>query len=171
MSEDARYLIRWRGRQTGPFSLAELNQMLDDHRIGMGHEILFENGWVSLEEFFARTEKTTAPRGPVAAAAPAPEDKPLVRLKVPVAPPMAAAPASRAPIGNPRHRLVFALLAVLLGFTGVHNFYARQWTTGALQLLLSVATFLMGFGVIATWIWAMVEALAVRRDGLGNEMT
>ena len=39
-----------------------------------------------------------------------------------------------------------------------------------LQLLLSIATFLMGFGIIATWIWAVVEAVVVRKDGDGLEM-
>ena len=39
-----------------------------------------------------------------------------------------------------------------------------------LQLLLSVATSLMGFGIIASWVWAMVEAVVVRKDGDGVEM-
>ena len=63
--------------------------------------------------------------------------------------------------------MVFAFLAVLFGFLGLHNFYARQWLTGMLQLIVSVATFLLGFGIIASWLWAMVEALAVRHDGRG----
>jgi TM2 domain-containing membrane protein YozV len=61
-------------------------------------------------------------------------------------------------------------LALFAGYVGAHNFYARQWLTGLLQLLLSVATFLMGFGIIASWLWAMVEALLVRTDGQGVEM-
>ena len=28
----------------------------------------------------------------------------------------------------------------------------------------------MGFGIIASWLWAMVEALLVRKDGHGVEM-
>jgi TM2 domain-containing membrane protein YozV len=67
--------------------------------------------------------------------------------------------------------MVFAFLAIALGFVGAHNFYARQWLTGLLQLLLSIATSLMGFGIIASWLWAMVEALVVRKDGSGAEMT
>jgi TM2 domain-containing membrane protein YozV len=59
---------------------------------------------------------------------------------------------------------------LVAGYAGAHNFYSRQWMTGLLQLLLSIATFLMGFGIIASWLWAMVEALAVRRDGNGVEM-
>ena len=56
------------------------------------------------------------------------------------------------------------------GFLGVHNFYARQWLTGLLQLLLSIATYLMGFGIIASWLWAMVEAVFVRKDADGVDM-
>ena len=71
---------------------------------------------------------------------------------------------------QPRRRLLFAFLAIVAGFVGAHNFYARQWLTGLLQLLLSVATCLMGFGIIASWIWAMAEAVFVRKDGDGIEM-
>jgi hypothetical protein len=42
--------------------------------------------------------------------------------------------------------------------------------TGLLQLLLSVATCLMGFGIIASWIWAIAEAVFVRKDGNGIDM-
>ena len=65
---------------------------------------------------------------------------------------------------------MYALLGIALGFTGLHNYYARHWLTGLLQLLLSIATLLLGFGVIAPWLWAMVEAVVVRKDGLGLEM-
>jgi len=72
---------------------------------------------------------------------------------------------------NPaRRRLIYAFLAIALGFLGVHNYYARNWLTGLLQFLLSIATFLLGFGIIAPWLWAWVEALVVRRDGHGLEM-
>ena len=83
---------------------------------------------------------------------------------------MATALDSEQSTDRPRRRLVFALLAVLLGFSGAHNYYARQWLTGLLQLLLSVATFLLGFGIIASWIWALIEAVMVRRDANGEEM-
>jgi TM2 domain-containing membrane protein YozV len=66
--------------------------------------------------------------------------------------------------------LVYALLGVFLGFIGLHNFYARNWLTGLLQLLLSLATYLLGFGIIVPWLWALVEAVVVRKDGNGIEM-
>jgi TM2 domain-containing membrane protein YozV len=160
--------------------------MLDDHEIGMEHEILYQDEWVTLEQFFSALRKAAAPpppprqRMPVPTIALAPltatgpgEKISPVRIKVSVTPSTeSAGRAVRAAAdqGRPRHRLVFAFLAVLAGFSGAHNFYARQWLTGLLQLLLSVATYLMGFGIIASWLWAMVEAVVVRRDGDGADM-
>jgi TM2 domain-containing membrane protein YozV len=182
MSDSAEFTLRWRGRQSGPYPVSEINRMLDDHKIGMGHEIFYEDEWITLEAFLAALQKAAAPAAPQTPAAfptipLAPREKvPALRVKVAATPATSTAETDRGPMqavageGRPRRRLVFALLAVFAGFTGVHNFYARQWMTGLLQLLLSVATSLMSFGIIASWLWAIVEALAVRRDGHGNDM-
>ena len=53
MSDSGQYVLRWRGRQSGPFSLDEINRKLDAHEIGLGHEIQCDDQWMSLEEFFA----------------------------------------------------------------------------------------------------------------------
>jgi TM2 domain-containing membrane protein YozV len=186
MNDPEQYALRWRGRSSGPFPVSEINRQLDNHEIGMGHEIFYDDEWITLEQFFALTRQSTAkPAAPTPAKPvppppppPAPAHVPLVlasarerigplQIKVSVA---AADEAPARPAGRARRRLVFALLAVFLGFTGVHNFYSRQWLTGLLQLLLSVATTLMGFGIVASWLWAMVEAIVVRRDGAGISM-
>jgi TM2 domain-containing membrane protein YozV len=185
MSDSPAYTLRWRGREAGPYPVSEINRLLDDHKIGMGHEIRYQDEWITLEQFFSTMQKaaasaqprakTATPAIPVApaAAAPAREKPSPIGLRVSVTPTVQAA---RAPAeagsgeGPPRHRLVFALLAVFTGFFGLHNFYARQWLTGLLQLLLTVATCLMGFGIFASWLWAVVEAVVVRRDGQGVEM-
>ena len=73
-------------------------------------------------------------------------------------------------VAKPRLRLVYALLGIFFGFAGVHNYYARHWLTGLLQMLLSIATCLLGYGVIASWVWAVVEAVLVRKDGNDLEM-
>jgi TM2 domain-containing membrane protein YozV len=179
MSDIQEYMLRWRGRQSGPYPIAEIDRMLDDHKIGMGHEILYGDEWITLEKFFAAIKKAASPsveqtKPAVAAIPPAPAAPATVRLKGSV-PQTAGAVNLRPPepvVGEapPRHRLVFALLAVFMGFLGVHNLYARQWLTGMLQLLLTVATWLMGFGIIASWVWAMVEAVAVRKDAHGVNM-
>jgi TM2 domain-containing membrane protein YozV len=174
--DTGQYKLRWRGRQSGPYPVSEINRMLDEHEIGMGHEIFYGEKWIVLEEFFAAAAKTTpAPLTPrpenvkTPALAVMPREKtPAMRFKVSVSP---APPDPDVAAARPRNRLVFAFLAIALGFLGLHNFYARQWLTGLLQLLLSIATSLMGFGIIASWLWAMVEALVVRKDGAGAEMT
>ena len=199
---DSRYTLRWRGRQLGPYSMQQLNQKLDEHEIGMGHEICCEDQWITLEEFFARLKAEQAAAAPPAASNPpafltlatSPSNpsvgKPgqistsaaessagpimggvekagAIRLSVTPAPLVMKRPALSTP---PRHRLVYAFLGIFFGFLGVHNYYARHWLTGLLQLLLSIATFLLGFGVIAPWLWALAEAILVRKDGNGNEM-
>jgi TM2 domain-containing membrane protein YozV len=181
MSDSQEYLLRWRGRQSGPYPVSEINRMLDDHEIGMGHEILYQDEWITVEQFLAALQKAaapapTAPRPVSHTTAPAPpprEKSSPLRIKVSVTKPGEAGKGTaqaRPKEGPPRYRLGFALLAVFAGFTGAHNFYARHWLTGLLQLLLSVATILMHFGIVVPWVWAIAEAVLVRKDGYGEDM-
>lgn len=183
--------------------MQQLNQKLDEHEIGMGHEICCEDQWITLEEFFARLKSEQAAAAPPAANNPpafltlatSPSNPPLagkpgqvptsaaeagagpitgggekagaIRLSVTPAPLVMKRPGLSTP---PRRRLVYAFLGICFGFLGLHNYYARHWLTGLLQLLLSIATFLLGFGIIAPWLWALAEAILVRKDGNGNEM-
>jgi hypothetical protein len=183
MSDSQEYTLRWRGREMGPYSVLEINRQLDEHEIGMAHEILYQDKWITLEEFFAAPNMPAFPIPPPASLPPAPslasknvpggatrlpERSSPLRIKVSLDNETRVTSPSAAAAGRhlrPRHRMVFALLAIVAGFVGAHNFYARQWLTGLLQLLLSVATCLMGFGIIASWIWAMCEAVFVRKDG------
>jgi TM2 domain-containing membrane protein YozV len=201
MSDQTTYTLRWRGREFGPYSMEQINQKLDDHEIGMGHEILDQDKWLTLDEFFAALKAAEVAARPAAPAkpppipslgGPAPSAPPTI---IPAStgsvfgvsgerpagppPPIGVAPTATAfrraespatPTQSPRHRLAYAVLGILFGFLGVHNYYARHWLTGLLQLMLSVATTLLGFGIIASWLWALVEAVLVRRDGNGNEM-
>ena len=178
MSDSPSYLIRWRGRQSGPCTVKEINRKLDDHEIGMGHEIQYQDRWISVEEFLRLQAApirvpVPAPPGPSAdiLAAPARTGGGALAPTVAARPAAPAMPLPDAPTErSPRRRLVFAVLAILLGFLGVHNFYARHWLTGVIQLLVSVASFLLGFGVIAAWLWAMAEAILVHQDGDEREM-
>ena len=104
-----------------------------------------------------------------AATSPAAERVP----RLPIEPQPGPEPVQEAiefPAAKPRRRLVYALLGIFFGFAGLHNYYARHWLTGLLQMLLSIATYLLGFGVIASWVWAVVEAVLVRRYGNDLEM-
>ena len=200
MSDSPEYTLRWRGRQFGPFSLPEINRRLDEHEIGMGHEIHYHDKWINLEEFFialGESASTTAMAtqkpsltGSAGGLPPAITQTQAILPAKTTPPPLpgfksiattpqsrpaaASAPAQASsepqPLTRPRRRLVYALLGVFLGFVGMHNFYARNWLAGLLQLLLSFATYLLGFGIIVPWLWAMVEAVLVRKDGNGIEM-
>jgi len=182
MSESQEYTLRWRGREVGPYPVSEINRQLDDHEIGMGHEIYYQEKWITLEEFFAALPKPGIPTPaqpppgvrpvPTAFSATTREKPSPLRIKVSVSPvvPLPVRADGKGRDLRPRYRLVFALLGVFAGFVGMHNFYARQWLTGLLQLLLSIATYLMGFGIIASWLWAMAEAVFVRKDGDGIDM-
>jgi TM2 domain-containing membrane protein YozV len=167
MSDSGDYTLRWRGRESGPFAREEIDRQLDEHEIGMGHEIFYRDAWITLEEFYAGQQGRNAPPPSVAPHDAPPPHRATDTVKAAPAPPRAALPSHAT---APRHRWLFALMAVLVGFTGAHNFYARQWLTGVLQLLLTVATYLMGFGILASWVWAVVEAIVVQKDGNGIEM-
>lgn len=196
MSDTSAYPLRWRGRETGPYTLAEINRKLDDHEIGMGHEIQYRDKWISVEEFLATLKLDSAPQGkPDRTASSLPTggvSQPNARevgsgsqspASTYAEQPKRSAPTAQAPprlegrsraleaaAGNPRNRILYAGFAILLGFTGFHNFYARHWMTGLFQLILTVTTYLLGFGIIATWVWALVEAVVIRKDGYGIRM-
>ncbi len=49
----ATYLIRWRGRQEGPYTAAVIEAKLAANQIGLLHEIAHEGQWVTLRDYFA----------------------------------------------------------------------------------------------------------------------
>lgn len=68
-----------------------------------------------------------------------------------------------------RNGIVYIILAFFLGAIGVHNFYARYWVRGSIQLLLALLSpYMMFVPLMFTSIWAMLELLFVNRgpDGV-----
>ncbi|MBM3867504.1 MAG: TM2 domain-containing protein [Verrucomicrobia bacterium] len=57
------------------------------------------------------------------------------------------------------------VLAILLGELGIHNFYIGNTKRGVIQLAVSLLTCFIG--AIPMWIWAVVEALTVKKDAKG----
>ncbi len=189
MNASPEYLLRWRGRPRGPCTLNEINRLLDEHEIGLGHEIQSQNGWITLEEFLKSLKSeakgpqpmTGQPLVQPASNQPGAGHRPSSNPQnafgstdpagsaPPARPPSATkseAPAPAAVLAvRPRRRIVYAVLAILLGFSGLHNFYARHWLTGVIQFLVSCVSFLLGFGIIVPWLWALVEAVVVHKDG------
>jgi hypothetical protein len=184
MSDSEQHLLRWRGQQTGPYTLATIMQMLDDHEIGLWHEIQHEGRWLTVEEFLGqrdeqrrageaqeRARRAREAQGKMAETqAPRPPPAPL-----PATPPPAQAagpgPALEGPRFRPKSMRLFAALGLCLGFTGAHNFYAGYRGTAAAQLLLTVLTLWLGFGFFISWLWAMIELLVVHTDHRGVRMT
>ena len=176
MNDSKTYLLRWRGQVSGPFPLETVLHMLDEHEIGIWHEVQHDGAWLSLEEFLAlkerervalqarleadKQERPTAPRDQPAVAPPPPADSP--------------APVARAAFAQPRFRpksmKLFSVLGFTLGFAGAHNFYASYWGTAIAQLLLSALTCWLGFGIFGAWLWALIELLLVHTDGRGVRM-
>lgn len=163
------FLLRWRGQVSGPFSREVVMQKLDDHEIGVWHEVQHGGEWMTLEEIFAR-ERKEKQRDMVSASAAAPVDS---GPRVPVPPPVPAMLSK--PIATskfrPKKMKWFAALGFTLGFVGAHNFYAGYWGTAVAQLLLTVVTVALGFGIFAAWLWAMIELLLVHTDWRGVRMT
>lgn len=65
--------------------------------------------------------------------------------------------------------IVYIVLAFFLGTLGVHNFYAKYWKRGAIQLFLTlIAQFAMYIPLLFTSLWAELELLFVNRDTKGR---
>ena len=188
MSTSEQFRLRWRSKVTGPFPLAKIEQMLDEHEVGLYHEIEMEDRWMTLDEFFAqrrqrerqaevvRQQEAEAERAKL-------QPSPVPHLPLPQAP-LAGAPGlppnfpavpprsvrSRRPLYRPKSLKVFVGLGLVLGFGGAHNFYAGYRGTALLQLVLTAVTLWLGFGLIVSWTWALIELLIVQTDRKGVRM-
>jgi uncharacterized RDD family membrane protein YckC len=67
-----RFLIKWKGRQTGPFSEAELREMLANREVKSMHEVQVAGEWKTLRSFFKERDKVGDDIIPEPAAAPRP---------------------------------------------------------------------------------------------------
>ena len=59
--------------------------------------------------------------------------------------------------GQPKNKIVAAVLAFFFGTFGVHNFYLGYNSRGLIQLLLSVIV----IGLPITAIWAFIEFIMI----------
>lgn len=66
-------------------------------------------------------------------------------------------------------RGVYIVLALLFGSIGIHNFYAKKYVMGIVELLLPIFTF--GIGLMVTIPLAICEAIFVTRDGEGKKLS
>lgn len=66
-------------------------------------------------------------------------------------------------------RTAFVLLALFLGFFGIHNFYAGYTGRGIAQLLIGVLIGWLVYPLIPLSIWIIVECFAVDKDSTGQK--
>jgi len=52
----AHFLVRWRGRQDGPYSAAVIEVKLAANEIGLLHEIFYNGKWVTIRDYVAERE-------------------------------------------------------------------------------------------------------------------
>lgn len=66
---------------------------------------------------------------------------------------------------NPKERLAYVVLGAILGYLGVHNFYAGYVGRGIAQLLITLLS--LGILFFIPFIWAIIEICTIERDAYG----
>ncbi len=54
--EQPAFLVRWRGRQEGPYSAKMIEKKLSANEIGLLHEILRDGRWITIRDYIASQE-------------------------------------------------------------------------------------------------------------------
>ena len=68
-------------------------------------------------------------------------------------------PASAAPAGEAKSKMVAGLLGIFLGYFGAHSFYLGNTKKGIIQLVVSIVTF--GVGAL----WGLIEGIMILVNG------
>jgi TM2 domain-containing membrane protein YozV len=69
---------------------------------------------------------------------------------------------------RPKSRAIYVLLALLLGgLFGLHNFYARRWVEGVIQLILTLVTGWLIVPLFIVVIWVLRDCVQIKTDGDG----
>jgi hypothetical protein len=56
--EGASFLVRWRGKQEGPYSVEIIEKKLSANEIGLLHEILHKGQWITIRDYLAEQQVT-----------------------------------------------------------------------------------------------------------------
>jgi hypothetical protein len=54
--DSAKFLVRWRGRQEGPYLASVIEAKLEANEIGLLHEIFYEGKWVTIRDYITERE-------------------------------------------------------------------------------------------------------------------
>jgi hypothetical protein len=161
MSKVDQFYLRWRGRVNGPFSWPEIERKLDAHEIGLLHDLQLNNNWTTLGEFLAQRGEAVRINAALPVSAPLRGED--LRL----------GPVSLPPIistRRPPDRRIFVGLALLVGFLGLHDFYAHHWIRGSILLAVALICWRMDWGIIWPWLFAIGEIIWTKMDGKGRPM-
>jgi TM2 domain-containing membrane protein YozV len=74
-------------------------------------------------------------------------------------------------VGTAKSRVVYVLLALFLGFFGIHNFYAGYTGKAVAQLLICLFVGWLILPILALFIWVIVEMISVTHDAKGVQFT
>lgn len=69
-----------------------------------------------------------------------------------------------------RNRSTFIILALLLGFLGVHNFYIKRYSYGFFQLFFYSLLACTGIGLVLVYILLGLEMVYTKTDGEGKNL-
>jgi TM2 domain-containing membrane protein YozV len=67
----------------------------------------------------------------------------------------------------PKDKMVAGLLAILIGYLGVHNFYLGNTGKGVAQLLISVLS--CGILLPVSWIWSVIEGVQIFTGSIATD--
>lgn len=54
--EDAQFLMRWRGKQFGPYPASVIEAKLQTHEMGLLHEIFHNGQWITIRDYITERE-------------------------------------------------------------------------------------------------------------------
>ncbi len=70
-----------------------------------------------------------------------------------------------------RSRAIYVLVALFLGgLAGIHNFYARRYLQGIIQLVILLVLGWFWVGIVINAVWSVVDMRRVTADGYGRPM-
>lgn len=188
------FLLRWRGRQEGPYTLAAIEDKLSTNHIGLLHEINRNGHWFTLREFMAerqaalraeqhareeqqrqareeqqREDRLRAERLEAEKLQELRRQNDLLQTGA-TSGNYSAQGVSGPVVQNraiPKSRVMYIVLGLLLGLLGIHNFYAGYTTRAVIQLLISIFTGWLVIPLVGVAIWVLIEVITVQEDAQG----
>ena len=71
---------------------------------------------------------------------------------------------------QPKSKIGAGLLAIFLGYLGVHNFYLGYTSKGIAQLLLTLVGWIAcGLGPVAASIWGLIEGILILTGSINKD--